>query len=348
VQLADHTVKRVAEQGHGLVAEPLRFGGPKRSSLGGQRALVDLVRLLGPAALVAVALAGFADPSVSRAAQTWVLGVGVIASVPHGSVDYLLARSGAVGRPAIAPAGGRFLLWYLALGAGALAVLVATPLWGLAGLVALSVVHFAEGEVADLRARYALHTRDGSRLVAAGALIAVGVVLVPLLAHPDASVSVLRIVVGRAVPVPAHAARLAALAAVGAVGLLVAADALRAGRAGVAAELAIVAAAAALAPPAVVIGVYLACWHAPRHLLRLSRCDTLARKDLLAGRTERRGGPGRRTWQLVLPLLVTVGGGVVVWAVGVPLTRLAVGGVLALTVPHSLVVAGLSRSGERR
>lgn len=102
----------------------------------------------------------------------------------------------------------------------------------------------------------------------------------------------------------------------------------------VAAELALVAAACLLAPSLIVFGTWFACWHSPRHLVRLAALEP--------------GGDGRqRLLRLargaVAPTMVAVLGlAGLLWLLGaVPGALLLV--LLALTVPHAAVVARLDR-----
>lgn len=243
-------------------------------------------------------------PDAVREAGPALLVLAAVAGVPHGAADLaLLDRS----RRSVVLAYGLTAL-------AAVVVALAVPGPAMVALLLLSVAHFTEGEVAFDR------LRDPEASVWPGVALATSIVALPLARWPqDVRPLLLDLspwlatVLGST---PGRAALGIVAAALVMTGLWTADAPARVG-------LVLVVALAVTAPPLVAFAAWFAGWHAVRHLARVQ-----ARRPL---------GPVLRA--AVLPSLAAV-------ALAVPLVQ-AVGGVsatvllvlLALTVPHSVVVA---------
>lgn len=240
------------------------------------------------------------------AAGPVLLGLAALAGLPHGAADVTL-----IGR------GLRPLMTYALAAALALGVALAFPGPALVVLLVLSVAHFAEGEQAFDRLR-----GGAGRLVPA---LAVGwsTIALPVGLHPDAVRGLLTdLDPGVASAVLSPAGR---VALVGPAAVLVA---LALGRADtrLRLEIALGVALLAVAPPLVGFAVWFAGWHAVRHMARVVAEDP--------------DGPGvlgllRATaW----PSLVAAAGIAALVVVAGTVPPAVVLGLLALTVPHAVVV----------
>ncbi len=275
--------------------------------------------------LVAVAATvGALAPAAAADAGPALLVVAGLLGLPHGAVDHL-ALGWVRGRTG--PARPGVLLAYAAAAVAAAVAALAAPMPALLLLLTLSVAHFAEGEAAFDR------LRGGAGLVLPATALGTAVVALPLVLRPAAARPLL-IALDPALPAVLAGARLVLIvgtALLVVVGLLVA---MRAGQRMVATELAVVALAAALGPPLVVFAVWFAGWHAPRHLVRLAALEP--------------SGDGReRVRRLArgaaVPTAFAASGlaGLALVLGGLPGAVLIV--LLALTVPHTAVVARLDR-----
>ncbi len=270
------------------------------------------VGLLAGALAVGLA-AQLLAPGALRAAAPALLVAAVAAGLPHGASDVSLLA--ARGRPRAAQAA------YAVAALAALAVALALPGPALVVLLVLSVAHFAEGEQGWARAA----GEPGALLPA----LAVGTaaVVLPLVTSPADVRPVLDDLapaVGSAVA--GGPVRLALAAVV----VVLALAALR--RPGRRAELVLVLAVLAALPPLVAFAVWFAGWHAVRHGARVLVAHPPERRKALV-----------RTW-LAPSLAAAAGLGALVAATGGVPAALVLG-LLALTVPHAVVVAtGLRRA----
>jgi beta-carotene 15,15'-dioxygenase len=268
-----------------------------------------------------------------------VAGVGFVAGLPHGAVDHvLLGRS--VGRPLPVAAAGYALLAVLAW------VLLR---WGgpapLVAVAVLSVVHFGTGELEAQRA-----DGHGPKPVVAAmtAVAATGALLLPL-ARSGADMrdvaAALSPGLGEAI---ASGAVRAALAAVWLVAACVTGvSALRAGRTAVLLDVVLVGALGVLLPPLVAFALWFGGWHALRHAGRLLTVEPGSAVLVRAGRT--RDAVCRLARLAAVPSIAAV----VTLAViaGYAATAADLSGavaealriLLALTVPHMLVVTWMDR-----
>ena len=267
-----------------------------------------------------------------------VAGTGFVAGMPHGAVDHvLLAR--AVGRPLVA----------VTAGYGASAVLVWALLrWGgpvpLLAVAALSVVHFGMGEL-DAQ-------RDGRAprpaVAVATAVAATGALLLPL-ARSGADMrdvaAALSPGLGDAIGSGGLRAALAAVWVVAACVTGVAA--LRAGRTAVLLDVVLVGAMGAFLPPLVAFAIWFGGWHALRHAGRLLTVEPGSAALLRSGRT--RDAVRRLVRLAAVPSIAAVVTLAVIAGFAATATDLpgavaeALRILLALTVPHMLVVLGMDR-----
>lgn len=261
--------------------------------------------------------------------------VGLMAGLPHGSVDHRLAAS-LTGRPTLVVAAG-----YAAVAALTWAVLATTGLVALVPVLALSLVHFALGELEVVRATTGWHPSRTTALAAAVA--GTGALLLPL-ARSDAQMVEVAASISPHLGVllsagPSRVALVAVwvLCAAGA-----AAAALRAGQSAVVFDIVLVGALGALAPPLVAFAVWFGGWHALRHCARLLTVDAPSAALVAGGQTRRAVGAMARAaaWPTLAAVVVLVG---LVLATATSADPAATVGatllvLLALTVPHMLVV----------
>lgn len=293
---------------------------------------VALVAVLGGVALNAVPVQ-VADPVAFA-----VAGVGLLAGVPHGSVDHRIA-AGLSGWPTSV-----ITIGYAALAGLTWALLAFAGPVALVAVLALSVAHFGLGELDVLRATT---TWRPSRPVAlAIAVAATGALVLPL-ARSGGQLSA----VAAAVSPPlgsllGDTGVRVVLVVVWIVAASVAVSAaLRARRPTVVLDVLLVGALGAFAPPLVAFAVWFGGWHALRHTARLLTVDPHCSAVL----AEQGPRPALRALlrAAALPtvaalatltglLILTAAAADPVAAMGTTLRVL-----LALTVPHMLVVLWL-------
>jgi len=295
--------------------------------------------------VVLTVLLALVAPSWVLTQQMWILAVGFLLGLPHGAIDHLLplrhhwVRGGPSGLLAV-------LIGYVALAALAYAGLRLAGPVVLPVLLAVSVLHFGSADLAADRTRPAATTSwspgNAAEAVARGLPIVAG----PLLSWPTLTGSALAGVGLGAIPPPAVTTVIAVVLLVVSAAYVVVA--LRSRRWTAAAEVVLLLALFTTAPPLAAFGVYFGPWHGLRHTARLIADDSADREDLDRGRLLRpllRFGAAA-----ALPAgvaLVTVV--VLVWfAAGhqdfvAPVFSV----LLALTVPHVLVVARLDHDRPR-
>ncbi|MDB2261313.1 Brp/Blh family beta-carotene 15,15'-dioxygenase [Halorubrum ezzemoulense] len=321
-----------------------------------------------PALVLAALLpVGAATPlfPVELGVATFALGT-LAVGMAHGAVDHLVPLRAAPGvslRRSIAVVS----VGYAVLGGAVVAAFFAAPVAAFVGFIALTWLHWGQGDVATLAIAGVDHLPTSAErwlaLIVRGGL-PMGV---PLLAHPEEYRLVAEWIVGLFLVDGGAAATavdpLFAPAVRAGVGVGMAAATLasvglgyrrvRGGRdAGGwrrdAGELAVLWAWFLLAAPVFAIGVYFALWHALRHVGRLVLVDPAAASAASAGDAV---GALARFGRDAAPL--TLGGFLVVGAVGVsvpagvaaPGDLLAVSlvAIAAMTLPHVVVVAWLDR-----
>ncbi|SNR52985.1 beta-carotene 15,15'-monooxygenase, Brp/Blh family [Halorubrum ezzemoulense] len=318
-------------------------------------------------ALAALLPVGAATPlfPVELGVATFALGT-LAVGMAHGAVDHLVPLRAAPGvslRRSIAVVS----VGYAVLGGAVVAAFFAAPVAAFVGFIALTWLHWGQGDVATLAIAGVDHLPTSAErwlaLIVRGGL-PMGV---PLLAHPEEYRLVAEWIVGLFLVDGGAAATavdpLFAPAVRAGVGVGMAAATLasvglgyRRVRSGHdaggwrrdAGELAVLWAWFLLAAPVFAIGVYFALWHALRHVGRLVLVDPAAASAASAGDAV---GALARFGRDAAPL--TLGGFLVVGAVGVsvpagvaaPGDLLAVSlvAIAAMTLPHVVVVAWLDR-----
>jgi len=327
-----------------------------------------------------VAVATLAFASGLSVPPTWryvPLVVSVVAfGLPHGAVDWAAlprAAAGSAGdavdlrtpwrRTRRARLARRWLgvvgVVYLVAGGAYAVAWFRAPLAAAAAFLALTWVHWGQGEIYPLREvlnadHLGARWRRGLTLAVRGAL-PMGV---PLLAFPDRYRTVLESFVapfGGSVPTwPFTAdARLALGATLAALTIATvtvgyrAADRRR-GWAVDAGETGLLWAYFLVVPPVLAVGLYFCCWHAPRHVARTIALDERAVAALEAGHLA--PALGRFAREAALPTLVAlVGCGALWWAAPAPEPTLAgatgvyLVAIAVLTLPHVVVVTWLDR-----
>jgi len=296
---------------------------------------------------------------------TFALGT-LVVGMAHGAVDHLVPLRGAPGvslRRSIAVVSAV----YAVLGGAVVAAFFVAPVAAFVGFIALTWLHWGQGDVATLAIAGVDHLSSSAErwlaLVVRGGL-PMGV---PLLAHPEEYRLVAEWIVGLFLvgagaaatavdPLFAPAVRIAVGVGMATATLASVALGYRRVRAGRdpggwhrdVGELAVLWAWFLLAAPVFAIGVYFALWHALRHVGRLVLVDPEAAGAASAGDAV---GALARFGRDAAPL--TLGGFLVVGAVGVsvpagvaaPGDLLAVSlvAIAAMTLPHVVVVAWLDR-----
>ncbi|MBN9103318.1 MAG: beta-carotene 15,15'-dioxygenase, Brp/Blh family [Pseudonocardia sp.] len=281
--------------------------------------------------LVAVGVLGPAGASWPSSVVLAVAATGFLAGIPHGAVDHVL----------LSRLTGRGLGGVTAVYAACAVATWALLRWGgpvpLVAVVLLSVVHFGLGE---------LEAQPGARgpvAAVATAVAATGALLLPL-ARSGAEIRAVAAALspGLGAVVGSDGFRLATtvtwLVAAGVAGVA----AVRAGRPVVLLDLVLVGALGALLPPLVAFAVWFGGWHALRHAGRLLVAEPGCATLVDAGRT--RDAVLRLARMAALPTVAALATLVVIAALTVTATdgagsvAEALRVLLALTVPHMLVV----------
>lgn len=304
--------------------------------------VVETVSVMTVAAAVVVSLV-WPLGAVTMALPFAVLAV--VVGIPHGAADgpiLATARRRAGRFSACAYLGG-----FVAVGA---AVWLATVPAVLVLLV-LAVVHFGLGEVEYGEAAVTSGSpklfRSGGSWQRRVAVIGFGgvVVAVPFAVHPHPVDTVLRALDPALVTVLSPGVRWIAAAVAVACLFVTVVVKVRCGQPREAVEGLLLLTMGMVAPPVLTFAVFFGAWHSLRHLSRLL---------LVGGATRNTDGPvaaerlDRRLlfWSATGSVaVVTAAGAVLVWSGASPVRLLAilVAGLLALTVPHAVVVAWFDR-----
>lgn len=280
-------------------------------------------------------------PAVPAPVVLAVAGLGLVAGVPHGAADHVIATR---------PAGGTHMVLFVTAYAGLTAAVWALLRWAgptaLIAVVAFSALHFGLGELEVTRRLTGWRPRASvtSAIVVAGS----GALLLPLARGSDQLSAVARSVSPGLARVldwaPGQAGLLVTwlLAA-----LVVVIAALRSAHFGVALDVVIVGAVGMLTPPLLAFAVWFGGWHSLRHFTRMLSIEPGCAALLSAGR---RRAAGQRLIRLAaMPSLAawTALGALGWFTVTAPNPTGFVAEVLrlllALTVPHALVVLWADR-----
>ena len=292
----------------------------------------------GVIAAAVVALA--AGDGVSTAVTLAVAAAGLVAGLPHGAVDHLLLTR---------LSGTRTLLAALAYGGVAVLAWIVLATGGpvaLGAVLVLSVAHFGLGELEVFRASTGWRPAPG--VAVAVAVAGTGALLLPLARGGAALADVAAGVSPQLADVIGSTPVRTGLVVVWLVAAIVAVTAaLRSGHRGVAGDLVLVGVLGAVAPPLVAFAVWFGGWHAIRHTGRLLDTEPGCAALVAAGR----GGAAVRRFARLAALpsamalvVLALLGGLTVTAPDP--TRAVADGLrvlLALTVPHMIVIAWLDR-----
>lgn len=296
---------------------------PAPSSVDPDR-LLDGAERLSRTVLVCALAAGLLAPDLLRDAGPALLVVAGVLGLPHGAVDHL-AWGWASGdeRPR-----ARVVAGYAAVALGAVGLALLAPLPALLALLALAAAHFAEGEVGWAR------LRGGAGSWAAGGAAGLAVVALPLALRPaDVRPLLTALDPGLADVLLDPGVRGPLLAGTALLVLAGLVSTWRDSRR--AAELVLVVAVAAVLPPLAAFAVWFAGWHAVRHTARLVALDPSPKAGLRRfARAAALPSAVALVGTVALAMVVGVTGGLLV-------------ALLALTVPHTAVVARLAtRTGR--
>lgn len=303
------------------------------------RVVVGVV-LAGVAVLAVAAPGAWSGPLVLTVAAA-----GLLAGLPHGAVDHVLAAR-LTGLSTLVAT-----LAYAVVAATAWALLTWGGLAALVAVVVLSTVHFGLGELEAHRETGGWD--HGRAATIAVAVAATGALLLPLARTDVATADVAAALSPGLVSVlAADAIRVTVVVCwlvAAAVTLVVA---LRAGRPGVVVDVLLVGALGVFAPPLVAFAVWFGGWHALRHTGRLLVVEPGCAALVSTGRT--RAAVVRFARMAALPSAAAVGAVLVLGALTAsaaqPETAIATALriLLALTVPHMLVVLFLDRQSAAR
>lgn len=267
-----------------------------------------------------------------------LVAAGLLAGLPHGALDH---RIGAVltGWPTSVVAAGYAMVAALAL----LLLTVAGP-FALVAVLTLSVAHFALGELEAVRESTDWEPA-GVQAVAVG-VAGTGALLLPLArAGPELAEVAASLSPGLGVLLADGGVRAALAGVWGLAAVVAVVAALRAHQYRVALDVFLVGALGALAPPLVAFAVWFGGWHALRHCARLLSVDTDSAALLAQGQPARaiRVLARAALWPAVAAVVVLAG--LVVRTATDPSAAVAqtLLVLLALTVPHMLVVLWLDR-----
>ena len=299
-------------------------------------------RIVVATVLVGVCCAAVLPAALASAVTLAVAGVGLVVGLPHGSIDHLLA-SRLTGRSPVlvtlAYAGAAAVAWLLLVALGPVA---------LGAVVVLSIVHFGSGELETQRSTTGW--RPAGTVAGALAVAGTGALLLPLARSGDQLQGVATAVSPDVAAVLAgNPLRLGIVVLWLGAAIVAVTAALRAGHRSVAVDVVLIGALGALAPPLVAFAVWFGGWHALRHGGRLLLTEPGCAALVAADRT---GDAVRRLARLAAwPSSAAVGTlvALVGFTVAAPDPTSAIAEVLrvllALTVPHMLVVAWLDRRG---
>lgn len=275
-------------------------------------------------------------PGLVTRYQEQMLVLGVALGIPHGAFDHVV-NTWIPGRGGNVVPLHRFVAAYLAQAAVVLLGLLVAPTLVLAALLVVSVVHFARGEIEFIATRGG---RVPDRLDLVGSCVGAGlVVALPLLAWPAVSERVLHLVSGQPFPIVVGPLRPLLLAGAVVATAVTAVLLVWHRRRLEAIELALVGCALLVAPPPAAFGVVFGCGHAFRHLVRMSALRPVGTGDR---------GIRARPLLVLAPLGVTALSGLLAWRFsGMSAEQLTLGSVLALTIPHAILVDRLDRNQSR-
>lgn len=283
-------------------------------------------------------------PALSASVVWAIVGLGLVAGIPHGAVDHLMAIRLARGRPLVVIVAG-----YAAVAAVVWAMLRWAGPAALVAVVALSAVHFGLGELEVSRR---LTGWLPARPVAVATVVAgCGALALPLARSGEQFSAVAAAVSPDLAHLLAATPLQIGVIAVWLVCAVVAmVAAVRDGHPVIALDILLIGALGMLAPPLVAFAVWFGGWHALRHCARLLTVEPGCATMLADGR--RRAAVQRLVRLAALPSLAVLAVvAALAWVtLAAPEPTEAVAEalrvLLALTVPHMVVVFWLDRSGD--
>ena len=274
-----------------------------------------------------------------------VAGVGFAAGVPHGAVDHLMASRLTGGRSiplvAAAYAGLAAAAWALMTWVGPVALLL---------IVALSALHFGLGELEISRQLTGWRPRPipAAAIVVAGC----GALLLPLARSGDQIKEVASAVSPDvALLISDGWVQVGLVTAWVGAAVLAVTSALRCGHRTVALDVVLVGLLGALAPPLVAFAVWFGGWHALRHCARMLTVEPGCAELVATGRrlaaVRRFAGLAALPSIAALTVVAALGWFTVVAPHPATFVAEVLRLLLALTVPHMVVVMWLDRTTDR-
>lgn len=285
-------------------------------------------------------------PGITGPVALVVAGFGFLAGVPHGAADQFMAAR---------LSGRRSMMMIGAVYAGVAAVAWALLEWAglvpLLVIVALSVVHFGLGEVEVCRQ---LTGWRPTRLVSGAIAVAgCGALLLPLARSGAQLTGVATVMSPGLAPLIAGRSLELTLSGIWLTAAVVAVIAsLWSGHLGVALDIVLVGALGLVAPPLVAFAVWFGGWHAIRHCARMLTIEPEC--AALVGSGHSRAAVLRlirlAAWPSIAALATVVALGWITTTASDPAVIVAeiLQLLLALTVPHMVVVWWLDRAQVRR
>ncbi|MEI6251507.1 MAG: Brp/Blh family beta-carotene 15,15'-dioxygenase [Mycobacteriaceae bacterium] len=298
--------------------------------------------------LGAVVIAGgqFAGlPAITGPVALVVAGLGFLLGVPHGAADQVVAARLSGGRPMVLIG-----VVYVCVAAAAWALMQWAGLIAVVMVVALSVLHFGLGELEVCR--QLTGWRPGRVPSLAIAIAGSGALVLPLARSGDQLKGVAAAISPGLAPLLGGQPVQIGLVVIWLAAALVAVIAsLRSGHPRVASDIVLVGALGALAPPLIAFAVWFGGWHAIRHCARMLTVEPGCAALVSTGRDQ--AAVLRLIRLAALPSIAAVAAVVALgWlTVTAPDPTVAVAEILrlllALTVPHMMVVWWLDRTTDR-
>ena len=281
-------------------------------------------------------------PAISAPCALLIAGLGLAAGVPHGAIDHLTATRLTGGRSIVVVSGA-----YAALAVATWALMAWVGPAALMLVVALSALHFGLGELEV--ARQLTGWRPGPAVAGAIVVAGCGALLLPLARSGDQLADVAAAVSPDVAHVFGTAAVQTGLVAAWLVAALVGvAAALWSGHRAVAVDIVLIGLLGMLASPLIAFAVWFGGWHALRHYARILTVEPGCAALVATGR--RRAAVRRfvrlAAWPSLAALAVVAALGWITVLAPDPtvLVAEALRVLLALTVPHMVVVLWLDRS----
>jgi Brp/Blh family beta-carotene 15,15'-monooxygenase len=285
-------------------------------------------------------------PTLTAPVALMVAGLGLVAGVPHGAADHVMATRLAAGRP---------MALFVAVYAGAAAAAWGLLQWGgpvaLVGVVALSALHFGLGE---LEVSHQLTGWQPSGVVAAALVVAgSGALVLPLARAGDQLTAVATAFSpGLAQLIGGPPVRIGLVVMWLAAALVAVIASLWSGRLAVALDIVLLGALGILVAPLVAFAVWFGGWHALRHCARMLTIEPGCAALVTTGRQRAAALRLLRLAAVPSTAALTAVAALAWFTVAAADPTVVVAEVLhfllALTVPHMLVVLWIDRTTDRQ